>query len=249
MTTVYLAWSASKQSRVTLGLHDWDAKPLPLLVSYYYLDAYRKKAGGLRPALTMLDSGAYSAWNCGKAIDIEALIEETKRPYWGESVALDVIGDGDGSLKNSLYMKARGSPAFPVFHIGEPFDLLMEYKREFPKVGLSCRFGEHVNVSFRWVGDCFARAWPHKFHSFGWVDERVLACYPFHSADSSTWNFGPAAFGQWQSYRFGGQRTQLPNLYKFHDLRGEVDYYLNMGRRLGKRWANTLSQLEATIHS
>ncbi len=232
MTAIYLAYSASGESRHTLPLVDWDECDLGLLVSFFYIDQFNRCASQLRPRRTMLDSGAYSAYNSGKTIDPEALIQETQQPRWGESVALDVIGDGEASLRNALYMKSRGSPAYPVFHIGESLDLLREYKREFPKVGLSCRFGEPVKESYRFLDRCFAVAWPYKFHSFGWVSEEMLLRYPFHTADAASWLLGPAAFGRWSAYG----RSKNMALRKFRDLRSEVDVYAAMQRKVRARW-------------
>lgn len=180
----------------------------------------------------MLDSGAYSAYNSGKTIDLEALIQETQQPRWGESVALDVIGDGEASLRNALYMKSRGSPAYPVFHIGEPLDLLREYKQQFPKVGLSCRFGEPVKESYRFLDRCFSVAWPYRFHSFGWVSEEMLLRYPFHTADAASWNHGPAAFGRWKAF----PSKEKLNLFRWNDIRAEVQTYSDMQRKVRARW-------------
>jgi hypothetical protein len=172
--------------------------PLSVLVSYYYLaSADRSVMNLIRPERLLLDSGAFSAFQKGKAIDIDALIEEVANPRWSEAVGLDVIGDPIGSRANLDYMRAKGgTKAMPVFHIGEPFELLDYYCEHWPKVGLSCRFGESVPQSIAFYATCFARRWPHKFHSFGWVSESVLMKFPFHSADSSTWVAGIFTWAQ-----------------------------------------------------
>jgi hypothetical protein len=236
MTTVYLAYSISGECRYTMP--KLDHSRLHLLVSYYYLDHFDSQTPPVVPARTVLDSGAFSAWKSRVTIDIEALIEETKKRKWGESVALDVIGDGDASLRNALYMRSKGSPAYPVFHVGEPWALLAEYCREFPKVGLSCRFGEPVKESFKFLDGCFGRHWPHKYHSFGWVDEKALMKYPFHSADTASWNNSPSVWGRWKAF------DGLPGPRGIKPLTDEVAYYWELERRLKHRWAKEMRRLD-----
>jgi hypothetical protein len=238
MTLVYLAYAGSRPGRFTYGELASKGIDINLLVSFYYIDHYRDRSRIMpRHPLRMLDSGAYSAWNSGKAIDIEALIAETKNDWWTESVSLDVVGDPDAGMKNAIYMKSRGSPAYPVFHVGDPWEHLDEYKRQFPKVGLSCRFGETEKESYRFLETSFSRAWPHKFHSFGWVDERMLMRFPFHSVDTASWNNGPGRFGRWNA--FGGK---MP-IWKAHSFIAEVEWYLRLQERLKSRWRKTLSIL------
>jgi len=236
MTMIYLAYSASGEAVQTFGSMAARGIDVNLLVSFVYLGSYRSRIMPRHPR-TILDSGAYSAWKSGKVIDIEALLNETKNPCWGESIGLDVIGDPEASMKNALYMKSRGSPAYPVFHIGDPMEHLDEYKSRFPKVGLSCRFGEPIKKSYAFLDACFARAWPYKFHSFGWVDEKMLARFPFHSADTASWNVGPSAFGRWAAF---GRPMSVRGS---KSLLAEVMWYLGLQERLRLRWRKTLDTL------
>jgi hypothetical protein len=231
MTTVYLAYSISGESRKTLTEMKDDEEGVNLLVSYVYLNSYEKvKHDIIKHPKTILDSGAYSAWKSGTVIDIEALIEESKNPRWKESVTLDVIGDAEKSVENSLYMKSKGSPAYPVFHYGDPWDHLLEYKKQFPKVGLSCRFGEAEKDSVKWLEKCFSLAWPYRFHSFGWVQADVLLAFPFHTADTASWNNAPAAYGRWKA--FGGKMS----VHGLKSLAQEVYYYRELQKKLEWRW-------------
>lgn len=244
MTALYLAWSPSGEARETFRslAADPTAPAINLLVSYVYLSKYDASPVDrqVKTALTMLDSGAFSAWKSGKVIDLDALIAETQTGRWGEAVALDVIGDPTASLANALRMKQAGSPAYPVFHYGEPWEVLAEYRRQFPKVGLSCRFGEPVGASTRWVEQCFARAWPYPFHSFGWVSDVVLLRFPFHSADTASWNTPPSAWGSWRA--FGKMSVRGTK-----NLRAEIDSYLRLQRTLAARWAKELSPWTPSI--
>lgn len=240
MTAIYFAFGGSRSPVETLERCDWKERCPKLLVSYFYLHDYEKHKHKFHPTHTMLDSGAYSAWNSGKTIDIDELITETKNPYWKESVALDVIGDAEASLKNALYMKEKGSPAYPVFHIGDPWEILQEYCKQFDKVGLSCRFGETVKMSNFWYEQCFARAWPKKFHSFGFIAESTLEKFPFDSGDSSSWALGPGAYGMWRDMNHLSIR---PKKGEFLDLRAQIDSCLRMERRLESRWRRELEKI------
>lgn len=240
MTTIYLAFSGSGGGKKTMGAYreaGWDEFGLGILVAFPYLKQAKSMMEriDIQPDCWMLDSGAFSAWSSGKTIDIEALTEETKNPFWTESVALDVIGDAEGSLKNALRMKEHGSPAFPVHHVGEPLEILDEYCANFEKVGLSCRFGEGVPDSMTYLTHCFARHWPKQFHSFGWVTPEVLKTFPFHTADTATWNNGPCRWGNW-GVAFGRRLPVNGN----RDLRAMVDGYKKMQREARWRWRAVL---------
>lgn len=184
----------------------WKEYDLGLLVSYFYLSHYRPEFGRDCPRL-MLDSGAFSAWKSGATIDMPALVAEARRPCWREVVTLDVIGNPDASHRNALAMRQSvGAHVMPVFHYGEPIDLLARYCEAFDYVGLSCRFGESYPESMRWLARCFAKHYPHRFHSFGCMYFPALRELPFYSADSVTWAMSPPTFGRWET--MGRLRTR-----------------------------------------
>ncbi|MCP4201856.1 MAG: hypothetical protein GY769_07980 [bacterium] len=237
MTLLYLASNpgAAKTFREMRGR--WDELRMGMLVAFPYLQGMRNLIAKheIRPRCWMLDSGAYSAWCSGKEIDMEALTEESKSPFWDEAVALDAIGDPQRSLENALRMKENGSPAFPVHHIGESLELLDEYARHFRKVGLSCRFGEPVPDSMRYLEGCFSRHWPMRYHSFGWVSRRMLLTFPFETADTATWTRAPSAWGTWTM----SFRGRLP-IQGHRDLRPEVDAYQRLQDEVAWRWRREL---------
>lgn len=238
MSDVYLAWSPGGESRHTFTLLPPEIPELNLLVSFVYLQEFSGRRYTNRFGKMMLDSGAFSAWKSGKVIDMAALVAETRNPRWDESVTLDVIGNGPASLDNALRMKAMGSPAYPVFHYGESWDILDRYREEFWKVGLSCRFGEPSSASYKWIAECFRRAWPYRFHSFGWVAPDLLKSYPFHSADTASWVLSPSTRGQWRA--FGGKMSVRGSK---KNLRAEMEVYFRLQRELKSRWARTLAEL------
>ena len=230
MTAIYMAFSANTGAINTLINHDFESMPLSLLVSFVYTREFYRTQNKWKnlPPRTMLDSGAFSAWNSGETIDIEALMTEAAKG-WGEAIALDVINNPTASLQNALFMKSRGLDVMPVFHFGEPFEILGEYKREFPRIGLSCRFGEPVKQSMNWLEVCFKRAYPAKFHSFGWVTRKMLERFPFWTADTASWTT-VMRFGQ--SRYFG----RVPRAKATSRLDAEVRFYYELQHYLKSRW-------------
>lgn len=240
MTRLYLAWNQSGSKTTENRAKFYPDKPISLLVSMHYLHQwYKDRHLNTMPVTIMLDSGAYSAYNSGVPVDMDALIEESKKPEYFESAALDDIESWQKSKENAIYMKSQGSPAYPVFHIGEPWELLDFYCSEFKKVGLSCRFGESLTASMAWYGQCFARNWPHKFHSFGCVAERILMEFPFHSADAASWILGPLVYGRWKGMK-GVHREGKRITYK--DLNLEVDAFEELEQRTLLKWDQTLKE-------
>ena len=244
MTAVFFAWHGNSWTENTLSRWDWGKRPIHILVALPYLQGYERRSVNYgAPLSTILDSGAFSTWKSGMKIDIDDLIARSRSGYWDECVALDVIGDSEGSVKNALYMKQQGATVIPVFHYGEDWGVLRDYCAEFGRVGLSCRFGEPEKDSLRWVDQCFSRAWPHLFHSFGWVIPRTLVAVPFDTADASSWQQGPTAFGSW--YAFDGKKIGLrcnkdnPAVV----LDAEIEHCLEMQQRLEELWARDLHDL------
>lgn len=210
-----------------------------ILVAFPFVDVWHAENEGKGNAwatkATMLDSGAFSAWSAGKVIDMDALCVEAKKPCWDEVVALDVIGDAENSLVNSLEMKARGLTVMPVFHFGDPWEILQEYKEQFGRIGIASGHGAPFAERIKWTEQCFSHAYPAQFHSFGWVQKKVLLQFPFRTADSSSWAAGT---------RFGVSK-QMPGLRipkksevgaSNADLRFEVLKYLEIQTELEERW-------------
>lgn len=246
MTEIVFA-APNVQADAALAAWDWDARPLHLLASFAY-PVIMERALGYPAASRMLDSGAFTAYHLGKEIDLDALIAEAKSDRWDEVVALDVIGDAEASYENAVAMRDAGCCAMPVFHIGEPWDLLEDYLRGWHRVGLSCRFGEPQKESLRFYEQCFARGWPHSFHSFGWVDRDALIRFPFASADAATWvvaaaryrNMALPARGRVQQHHLpvgGEQSTSM--------IRTHLEATWRLQEELTAFWASTLAKLEA----
>lgn len=169
-----------------------------LLVSYYYLEKFIEHQHRYCYRNWVMDSGAFSAFSSGVTIDLQEYIKCCKRlmqtdPTLVEIFALDVIGDWKGTKKNTEEMWRQGVPAIPCFHYGEPWDVLKGYCKDYPKVALGGCVGKRDKLKF--VGQCFARAWPHKFHGFGFGDEAAILGYPFASTDATNWELTPCLDG------------------------------------------------------
>jgi hypothetical protein len=247
MTAIYFASSPRADLlELTFGPWDWVNKPLNILVAFPFVDVWHAenegKGNNWATNATMLDSGAFSAWSVGKEIDFEALCVEAAKPCWDEVVALDVIGDGKASMENALKMKARGLTVMPVFHYGDDWGMLQEYKDQFgDRIGLG---GIATGISsiqrIKWLEQAFARGYPARFHLFGCIRRDILLNFPAVSADSSSWAAGT---------RFGVSKT-MPGLRvpkksevgeSNGDLRFEILKYLELAAECKERWASELS--------
>jgi hypothetical protein len=247
VTHVYLAFPGYGAIHRAFREFDWDTVPVNFLVALPYLHCYAAEAdkNGYRPRRTMLDSGAFSAWNNGDTIDIDALVRESKNPRWTESVSLDVIGDWRGSRQNAIAMRASRSAAMPVFHVGDPWELLAFYCKHWPKVGLGGMVGRGTTELFPWLDQVFARAWPHRFHGFGQARQSVVKRYPFHSVDSSAWQQGPLAFSASVRIRnaLAGSVRGVTAKQIVPTLRYSVEYMAGLAGLLRAMWRAELEPL------
>lgn len=96
----------------------------------------------------------------------------------------DIEGGAEGNYRNWQECKAAGIPRLmAVFHQGEPMDLLRQYCRETPFIGLG--FQRPIRNDLEWLDACFAEIpadrWVHGFAMTNYLR------YPFRSADSKTW--------------------------------------------------------------
>lgn len=252
ITQIYFASSPRADLlEFTFGPWDWVNNPLNILVAFPFVDVWHAENEGegnnWPTKANMLDSGAYSAWSAGKHIDMDALCTEASKPCWDEVVALDVIGDAEKSMVNSLEMKSRGLTVMPVFHFGDPWEILQEYKAQFNRIGIASGHGAPLKERLRWTAQCFARAYPAKFHSFGWVKREVLLQFPFVTADSSSWAMGT---------RFGVSKmlpgVKIPKKSQVGqsnaDLRFDIIEYLKLQSELEERWATELAWAQPHAH-
>lgn len=243
VTVMYLAASR-------IGKRRWDEclgkLPAPaLLCSYIYFRDNRPWLLGERGHVRewVLDSGAFTAKQAGTEIRVEDYIEfclslrRTPRPP-AVVFALDVIGDWEASLRNTEAMWKAGVQAVPCWHAGEPEEALVEMCRQYPRIAVGGTVGLSTKTRLRLFDAVFAKVWPKRIHGFGVHSEDLLMRYPFDSADSSSWTAGQQ-YGRWKS--MPGLTTEW--LRTGHRFRPEVEYWLNVEKRLEARWKCQMAQV------
>jgi hypothetical protein len=223
-----------------------DASRPALLVSYAYWKQFAAARSGYAFRDYSLDSGAFTVANSGGTIDLGRYTEFCRErlatdPQCTEVFSLDVIGDWRGSERNTEAMWKAGVPAIPVFHLGEPEALLTSYAAVCPKVALGGLVGMAATAKRKWMEQVFARVWPKKIHGLGVSNEDALMALPFHSVDASSWEQGPAAFGNYKSM---AKPVRAPRGQSI-SLRAEVEWYLALERRVTQRWASAMALLDS----
>lgn len=133
-----------------------------------------------------LDSGAYTEFTTGKAIDLEAYIDfcQSHGKAYDFIASLDsIMGGVEVNIKNWWEMKQRGVYAIPTFHQGEPMSVLADYCEDVTMIGLG--FQRPIKNAREWLDECFSVI-PEKVLVHGWA-MTSFTDYPFYSVDSRTW--------------------------------------------------------------
>ena len=182
-----------------------------LLVSFAEARQIKLLAAGWDVPGWLVDSGAFTAWTKGRPIDLDAyiafLVDLEAQAAAGALVldgylALDVIPGEPGrlptedearwatgkSLENLAKMRAAGLSPIPIFHEGEPMDLLDAYVAEGHNVialGATASRGKPELVD--WLQPIFDRYPGQRFHGLAMTQRRVIEGFPFDSVDSTTW--------------------------------------------------------------
>lgn len=169
----------------------------------------------------IIDSGAFSAWRLGKAIDLPEYCKFLKEnEHWiTTSVALDVINPNDpnaaakASFDNYMFMRKQGLRPVPVFHVGEKIEWLFRLlDAGADYIGLSASSIVSRGKADEWYG----LAWSHlvdskgapivKAHAFGEGRYESLLNFPWYSADTTSWIYSSQHSGVIQlgdSFRLG----------------------------------------------
>jgi hypothetical protein len=151
-----------------------------------------------------LDSGAFSAWTQGVAIDIQEYIQFIKDNLGVIEVYanLDVIGLGgkqpnkltaEKTLENQKIMEKAGLKPIPCFHFGEPLSFLEYYVKHYDYLALGVAGNSGMKL-LPWLDECFAKyicdsdGMPKiKIHGFAVTSLRIMIRYPWYSVDSTSW--------------------------------------------------------------
>ena len=149
----------------------------------------------------VVDSGAFSAWTQGKAIDVDEYVKFclANKEYISHAVNLDVINPNDpdaaaaAGWKNFERMRDSGVITVPVFHAREKISWLEKMVDTVPYVGLSgtslvspLEARSFNDLCFHYLTDSKGRPLV-RTHSFGDTSPNTLYNFPFYSADSATW--------------------------------------------------------------
>lgn len=176
-------------------------RPLRLLFSYHYFkdDDLGELVGlfdGVTEVDVFADSGAYSAWSCGKTIDVDEYIAWVNR--WKHLLTVasapDVIGDAEASTRATERMRTEvdGIPVLPVFHVGEDWGVLEHWRdrADYVALGGMVPYARDRKVLPVWLAKCFEVAPKTAFHGFGMTAWKLLRRFPWYSVDSSSWTSG-----------------------------------------------------------
>jgi hypothetical protein len=228
-----------------------ETKP-SVLVSFAYRKAWAKVCHLDAWREVVLDSGAFTAAKTGERIDLVEFAEwvrseRARDSRVTEAFTLDVIGgDWRESLRNTEELHRLGVEVIPVFHVGEPTDVLRALVRDYPKVGLggAVRYRKRME----WAALCFREVWPARLHGLGF-GETALRVLPWHSIDNSSWDFGPRQYGDYHSMGFGKNRRLPTRSTADLNLRCEVDFYLDEEARARRWWAGRIPDTFGTAPS
>lgn len=162
-----------------------------------------------------LDSGAFTAWNSGKSVNItdyaDWCIEQQSKTPSLKAVNLDVIPGEVGrtsteqerkdgmsmSLKNADYLRGRGISIEEVFHQDEPFEFLDLLISRLPKGDVLCispRNDVSKQSKMAWLQKVLVHLVKTqgktnlpKMHGLAVTSKDLTLAFPFYSVDSSTY--------------------------------------------------------------
>lgn len=201
--TVYLGSPGSQ-------MHADYCSGMPVLLSY----AVYPKGGWIEdyaPSFSriMIDSGAFSEMNSGKAID-GAAYKDWQERWKGKVDAIAGLDDIRGDWKKSLAnYKAFGG--FPTFHDSDPdelLDQLVAISREQGNnwIGLGLvppRTGKEV-----WIRRACERI-PDDLHVHGWALRAYTHVARLDSVDSTNWFRDSWQVKNWLPYLTGGECVEI----------------------------------------
>lgn len=199
--------------------------------------------------LLMIDSGAYTVWQSGKAIclsdylrfcDELRIVLPTRKLQF---VSLDVIPQNDSydevqsvveeSISNYEKMLAEGFDTMPVFHQGENFQVFEHYRKTAQVIGVSgdnkasskqrAVFFDEVYYSFR---DTV------KTHGFGHGSKSFMFNYPFYSVDSTNYKRVHNGRYSYEGTKLNGSWSTDKHLL----FRESVSGFIDMERHATELW-------------
>lgn len=212
--------------------------PNCILASYHY---FKTKTELIVDCLSkqydvFIDSGAFSAENSGKEINIDDyckyIIDTGVTTYAG----LDVIGNAAKTLENTNYMvNEYGLNPIPTFHMGSSLDDLQELlDGNYHYIALGgLVFSSNVVNHCDKVWDYILKNDPNlKVHGFGLTNIELMKRYPWYSVDSSSFK---------SCKRFGRQGV-IWNNFEFKTF--DEEEYIQILRSIGHDVPDTQKKIK-----
>jgi len=229
---------------------------LRILLSYAYIkpENYSSSpygAGVKNIKEWALDSGAFTAHAQGKEVDHAHYIEYAKSSGAEEVFGLDVIGNPTGTAVNLEKEWKAGLNSIPTIHYGQATPDRVAWARSGPTGKIAIGGVARLSFAKRWnhTAEVFRLAWPCRIHGLGIADARIITAFPFDSVDSSSWEFAPLCFDQWNVYGGLSLKTpvrveDVPFWSKDRNLWNEVGNMLDLERRATAIWKPLFDRTE-----
>lgn len=188
------------------------AIPINVLIAYPYFKKPILDFMKTMPHNTyrlVVDSGAFTAWNCGKVIKLDEYCKfldsiECLQPF--KAVQLDVFGDPEQTWKNFLIMQKRGYDVMPVFTRGDTLERLEEMYSFTDYIMFGGIVTGDKNMNYvKWFME---QNKGRKVHWLGFCNIDFIKHYKPTSVDSSSWSSG-ARFGNIPFYAGHGRANVL----------------------------------------
>jgi hypothetical protein len=212
-----------------------------VLISYAYVRELKNLKLPFKNIL--LDSGAFSVATGVEKISLKAYmlwlqLYLSQYPNINNYINLDDLDDPFKSIENFNIMRDEGLKPMPVYHYGEPEEILDYYASEAEYIGLGgIAVGRMPWQKLQLFWESIEKRYPkHKFHMLG-----VGTMNPFfysqpYSIDSTSWNVG-AQYGHLMCYR-DGLPYRIADLNKYngvelfftqeelflHNIRAQIDW-------------------------
>jgi len=238
-----------------------EVTPKNLLISFAYKSLLPQTH--YKPEYLILDSGAFTAWNSGKQVDIAAYgdwaISGSDKGEKVVAVNLDVIPGEVGrtstkqervegmrqSLKNANYLREQGLDVMEVFHQDEPMTFLDDLVDRLPIggiLGISPRNDVNVSQKVVWQNAVFRHlyqkhgvaAFP-RCHGLAVTSMQMMKAFPYYSVDSSTWA---------SAMRYGTYTDEWGKSQKMRKLVGAQPSMLEMRQAVYTGVRNSIIELE-----
>lgn len=194
----------------------------------------------------IIDSGAFSAWNSGKEVDIEKYIQYAQKldPDW-TYINLDVIPKTGSSSKeiseciekgkeNFLYIKTKLKNVLPVYHYGEDLSVLKWYMEHTDYIGISPANDTSEKVKRDFLNSVFDITRDKiKCHGLGYSSFEGMLKYPFYSVDSISYK--RSKFNKQQVMNYDNKLTffLIDSIKKFL---AHEKYVTEVWKRRGIEW-------------